>query len=297
MPRFPIYPENEIPFFSFEDRPDVKPAGYVIAPDGSKLIDAAESEDSGKVLMVPAPLTVLGFRHLDATEAFRAANFGENDLSWVPATAVGGQSEAEKPAQATPARHQLRLIGELKRTRDELRELVRRAAERFEESPHLTFVPEWAKGVEAACRRVDDLIRIGESPLPVAAHRPMSLSAAFKGWHCDAEYEPHPEWASTIIIWEPLDVEAPEDARPYIHGIYSVDFYDRTGNMMIAKDVRRHDLNSSFPTLLLMSDGCWYEAGYSRCVYRDDRWWMKHYARKNTRAAAVLNAGWSEWRK
>jgi hypothetical protein len=141
---------------------------------------------------------------------------------------------------------------------------------------------------------------------PMNHGRPMSLSAFCKCWHCDAEFERDGDSEHWVIVWEPLDTDAPADARPYVYGSGEIDFYDRTGNIdfydrtgyrMLARRVRYHCLNDSFPNLLLMSDGVWREAGLGSVVHRDGRWWVRSRAADNTRAARMMNAGWAEYRK
>ena len=48
--------------------------------------------------------------------------------------------------------------------------------------------------------------------------RPLSLSAFAKLWHCDAEFEPDGDSVHWVHVWEPLDVDAPPDARPGLPG-------------------------------------------------------------------------------
>jgi hypothetical protein len=127
--------------------------------------------------------------------------------------------------------------------------------------------------------------------------RPLSLSAFAKCWHCDATFEPDGDSRHWVIVWEPLDVAAPPDARPYVHGLGEIDFYDRTGNVMLVRRVRFHSFKDTFPNLLLMADGVWREAGLGSVVHRDGRWWVKFRAADNTRAARMMNAGWPEYRR
>jgi hypothetical protein len=125
--------------------------------------------------------------------------------------------------------------------------------------------------------------------------RPMSLSAFAKLWHCDAEFQADGDSKHWVVIWEPLDVTAPPDARPHVYGMGEISFYDRTGNALIVRRARYHDLNDTFPNLLLMSDGIWRESMPGEIVYRDGRWWHRFRGADNTRAARMMNAGWGEY--
>lgn len=130
---------------------------------------------------------------------------------------------------------------------------------------------------------------IADRPTPA----PMSVRAVAKCWECDAEFERDgPEGSHWVVFWEPLNCDAPPDARPYVYGTGQIDFYDCTGNRMIEKNILFHSLNSTFPHMLLMRDGVWREAMPGQVVYHDGRWQVRHRAASNTRMAAAMNAGW-----
>ena len=62
--------------------------------------------------------------------------------------------------------------------------------------------------------------------------KPMSCSRRLTMFECDAEFERDPpHW---VRIFEPLRVDAPEDARLSYFGIGEVAFYDKTGNRLSA---------------------------------------------------------------
>ena len=128
----------------------------------------------------------------------------------------------------------------------------------------------------------------------------MSLRAFVKLWDCDAEWEPDGDSKCSVIVWEPLNVDVPPDARPFVYGIGEIDFYDCMGNTVIAKRIRFHSLNDSFPNLILLPDGVWRETTWAQVVWREhpDRtgWYVMHRATSNTRAARMANAGMEAYR-
>lgn len=127
--------------------------------------------------------------------------------------------------------------------------------------------------------------------------KPMSLLAFAKLWHCEAEFEKErPDATHWWVVWEPLDTDAPEDARPYCYGIGEIDFYDRTGNRHLDRRVRCHDLTAPHPMLVLLKDGVWREVLSGKVVYRNGRWHMRWLCATNTRAAMMMNAGFAEYR-
>lgn len=117
--------------------------------------------------------------------------------------------------------------------------------------------------------------------------KPMSLRRFSTLWLCEAEWEP--DGPQSIHIWEPLDVDAPEDAHPYCHGLGEITFYDRTGNGLIARSVRHHEISGLEDLVLL--DGTWWQVISGQVIYRDSRWWMRWWAQKNGRYAIMANAG------
>lgn len=117
--------------------------------------------------------------------------------------------------------------------------------------------------------------------------KPMSLRRFSTLWLCEAEWEP--DGLQSVHIWEPLDVDAPEDAHPSCDYGREVTFYDRTGNGLIARHVRHHELSGLEDLVLL--DGTWWQVQSGRPMYRNGRWWMRWWAQKNSRYAIMANAG------
>ncbi len=104
-----------------------------------------------------------------------------------------------------------------------------------------------------------------------------------------------PNGRQSVYIWEPLDVDAPADARPYCYGFGEIDFYDVTGNKQLDRRVRCHLFIAE--DLVQVRDGTWFKIASGRCVYRAGRWWMRWLAYKNGRHAKMMNAGWPEYLK
>jgi hypothetical protein len=107
-------------------------------------------------------------------------------------------------------------------------------------------------------------------------------------WDCEGEFEldgPH-----SVVLWEPLDVNAPLDAKPYCCLVNTVIFYrDKVGYDEIAR-CRTHDLNTSSETLLFLGNR-WWSVCSGKVVQRDGKWCMQWSLRDNTRHAFQANAG------
>lgn len=118
--------------------------------------------------------------------------------------------------------------------------------------------------------------------------RPMSLSrTATLYWHEGGEWEPvSRQWAH---LYEPLDFDGPSDCRPYCHGFGHVDFYDATGNKLLAKDVGSHAIGASDD--LICIKGIWYSVLSAMVVYHEGAWKKRFLCAKNTRWAIAVNAG------
>ena len=108
-------------------------------------------------------------------------------------------------------------------------------------------------------------------------------------WWFDGEWESTSR--QTVAIYEPLDFDGPADARPYVQ-TYGVDFYDRSGNKMLARNVLKHGAGSSVSPMLVLVGSIWYELGCGTCMYHNGRWCMRYVAWSNSRAAHMANAGW-----
>lgn len=123
--------------------------------------------------------------------------------------------------------------------------------------------------------------------------KPFSLRNFAKLWHCDAEFEPAGENAVHIFEW--LDVDLPEDVRASCYYSDTVGFYGAENGRKLA-EVRHHALGG-LEDLVLLNDGIWYEVSSGRVVYHNGRWCMRWWAWKNTRRAAMMNAGFPAYRK
>lgn len=122
----------------------------------------------------------------------------------------------------------------------------------------------------------------------------MSCQALVRVWHCECEFARDGE--NHVWLWEPLDVDAPEDARPYCFGVGEIDFYSRDGNTLTHRHVRHHDFNGG-KDVVLLSDGVFYQVCGGQCVYKNGRWMMRWWCGNNTRRARMLNAGWPEYQR
>lgn len=123
---------------------------------------------------------------------------------------------------------------------------------------------------------------------------PLHVSAFCKLWTLvDGLVEPCGK--QCVHIWEPLDVDAPPDARPYCYGLGEIDFWPVSGKNKLAERVRCHQFIAD--DLVQLRDGTWFKITSGRCMYRAGRWWMRWLAHKNTRHAKMMNAGWPEYIK
>ena len=124
--------------------------------------------------------------------------------------------------------------------------------------------------------------------------KPMSCQALVKAWYCEAAFTR--DGAHFVHVWEPLDVDLPETARPYCYGAGEIDFYDKTGNTVLWRRVRHHQFCGG-KDVLLLSDGRFYEVYSGQVLFREGRWFMRWWCGDNTRAARMLNAGWPEYQR
>ena len=100
----------------------------------------------------------------------------------------------------------------------------------------------------------------------------------------------------SIEIFEPLNIDAPADARPSCWGLNEVTFYDSTGNKVIGR-CTTHDIKHINPTLMrVRGTGRWWEVGCGSVRWIESfidenkgRWVMVWEAWDNTRAARDLN--------
>ena len=130
---------------------------------------------------------------------------------------------------------------------------------------------------------------------PLYSHR---LIHAFA---CEADFEIDSQHTNSVIIWEPLHVDAPADARPYCCSFNTIQFTeggrhdDKRPWREFARTTHHEFMHAD--VCVLLKNGWWYEIGYGECVYHAGQWCMKWHARSNTRRASVLNRGWELWDK
>lgn len=118
--------------------------------------------------------------------------------------------------------------------------------------------------------------------------RRLELRRVATMWDCQADFEVEGPW--TAIMWEPLDVQAPLEAKPYCCYVDTVIFYrDRVGYDEVAR-CRHHELNMASPSLVFLG-GRWWEVGGAHVVQRDGKWHMRWHLAANTRAAREANHG------
>lgn len=93
-----------------------------------------------------------------------------------------------------------------------------------------------------------------------------------------------------IRLIEPLNTEAPPDARPYC-SIFDITFYDKCGNNVLDK-VNAHEMAEGAAPGLFLIDGEWWEVGGGEVRYREGEWVVIRRGYRNTRAAIMANVGW-----
>lgn len=121
----------------------------------------------------------------------------------------------------------------------------------------------------------------------------LSLNRFATLWDCECDFEWHCQ--QQCYAWEPLDIDAPHDARPSCFLGNRVSFYDVTGNKPLGELTHR-DLQGVAPTLMLLRDGTWVEVLSGRVLYRAGKWCMRWLCAKNTRTARMMNAGFPAFR-
>ncbi len=144
----------------------------------------------------------------------------------------------------------------------------------------------------------------------MAEHKRMEVRLfASLYWH-EGEHETSPSSPQSVTLWEPLDTEAPEDARPYCYLLNEIDFRRPADQIpsylselkpegwytavMYDRHVKHIATRDGFgqPVLVYVQAlGTWYELGNGEVVWRNGRWHFKHTGWKNTDAAHFANAG------
>jgi len=95
-----------------------------------------------------------------------------------------------------------------------------------------------------------------------------------------------------LIVWEPLPTDAPGPhlVQPYCCYARTVIFYDRSWTVDPAhggfKDYGKIETRLSCWTDALRFNGEEFTSGGGRVVWRQNRWWMLHWARRKSRDAA-----------
>jgi hypothetical protein len=107
----------------------------------------------------------------------------------------------------------------------------------------------------------------------------------------DGEWEK--DYVQTAYIYEPLNINPPADARPYCCLIDTVIFYKDGAELT---RTTHHALGGACNTLILLGD-TWYEIASGQCLHRNGHWCMRWLAYKNTRRAAMMNAGWGTYKE
>ena len=108
-----------------------------------------------------------------------------------------------------------------------------------------------------------------------------------------AELDAEWEWcgACSVYVYEPLNIEAPADARASCCLVNQVDFYDRTGNQSLGR-THHHELVSVVPLVVHVQGlGLWFEIASGTVIYRNNRWTMRWLAYNNTRLAYLATFG------
>ena len=122
----------------------------------------------------------------------------------------------------------------------------------------------------------------------------LSVSAFCKLWWADCEFEQI--GPNSYHVWEPLNMDAPENARPYCYGLGEIDFYDSTGNRKLAHAVQCHHFNNAHGDLLLLGNpGIWVDVASGQVTYRKGSWYMRWLCFRNTRRAHFANHGFRIW--
>jgi hypothetical protein len=119
--------------------------------------------------------------------------------------------------------------------------------------------------------------------------KPMSCKLFAQLYFCEAEWEP--DGANCVHIWEPLDVDLPEDAKPHCCLVNEIQFWDKTGNKnLLAHNARHHDIAGCI--VYLHGTSTWWKVASGTCVYRNGRWYMRWWAHKHDRESKMMNEGW-----
>lgn len=111
-------------------------------------------------------------------------------------------------------------------------------------------------------------------------------------WTASCEFKR--EKRNTIVLFEPLNTDAPANARPSCSS-YCITFYDHTGHHELERVNHHRCAEGAAPSLWLL-DGEWWEVGGGEVRYRDSQWMIVRRAWRNTRAACMANAGWHYYR-
>ena len=128
----------------------------------------------------------------------------------------------------------------------------------------------------------------------ISKTQPLSVTAAFKAWIVNSgEVTPCPDSEHWSFVWEPLGGNLPADARPYLHLVDQIQFYDRSGRKtLLPHAITHHGFSGNAHPHLLYAGGVWREVIHGRCEYRDGQWWMKWTTATNSRLAEILNEGY-----
>lgn len=111
-------------------------------------------------------------------------------------------------------------------------------------------------------------------------------------WSCECDWKKASKY--TITIYEPLEIDAPPDARPYCSS-WDIEFYDKSGNKSLGK-ARCHNREGAAPDMMLIG-GKWYEVTGGEVRFVEGRWHVVRTGYLNGRLPKMMNAGWPEFKK
>jgi hypothetical protein len=120
--------------------------------------------------------------------------------------------------------------------------------------------------------------------------KPLTYSSFARLGNISCEWER--DGRCSAYFYEPIDVDLPETASPSWGFGAEITFYDRTGNKLLEKHVRVHDLNPIGDTLVFHQETkIWWELASARVIYRNGRWFVRWAGWCNTRKAYMMNVG------
>lgn len=125
----------------------------------------------------------------------------------------------------------------------------------------------------------------------IVSHTTMSIYKFLGAWELrEGQWEGN--GFHGILIYQPLETELPEkNVKPHCCYLNTVIFYDKDYNEL--KRTTHFDLSGE----LLLAGDYWYEITGGRVIFRCGKWTMEFYGYKNTRKAAMMNAGFGKYKE